>query len=79
MNSRCRSFDNTIKLLVHPDKAPHVVDCLEGTALCDDGSGKIHKVGGDPLTHLSDGIGYYVAEEYPIETDVAGVQSFSGV
>ncbi len=68
MNSRIRAADGTIRLVVDPEAAPHVVDDLEGVTLKPDGSGEIDK---DPkkykmLTHVSDGVGYYVARRWPV-------------
>ena len=66
MNSRIMSADNTIRLLVDPVAAPHVVDDFEGVVLLDGGGGEIDKEDDKTLTHLSDGIGYYVTDAHPI-------------
>jgi hypothetical protein len=55
-----------IRLLVDPVEAPHVVKDFEGVAALDDGS--IEKKKGDPLTHLSDAIGYYIVRKFPLRT-----------
>ena len=68
MNSRLMSYDGTVRTLVCPKGAPRLANCFEGTSLRKDGSGKLwkNKSGEEHLTHLSDGVGYYVAEVYPI-------------
>ena len=70
MNARVRSASNEVRLLVDPEKCPHLVDDMEGVALKDDGSGEIDK---DKkkykmLTHNSDGLGYYVTLAWPIRS-----------
>ncbi len=68
VNSRLMSYDGTVRMLVCPKGAPRTANCFEGTSLKKDGSGKLwkNKPGEEHLTHLSDGVGYYIAEVYPI-------------
>lgn len=54
------------RLIVDPVKAPHVVKDFEGVPLVKDGSGRIDKKADRKLSHITDGIGYYIAEEYPV-------------
>jgi hypothetical protein len=76
MNARVRSAAGDVRLLVDPNECPHLVDDMEGVALKADGSGEIDK---DPnkykmLTHMSDGVGYYVAARWPIRGMGAAVE-----
>lgn len=67
VNSRLKTMAGTIRLMVDPLKAPHVVKDFEGVKLLEGGGGEIEKVQGSPLTHLTDGIGYYVESEFPVQ------------
>ena len=66
MNSRLKSGDGTIHLMVDPAKAPNVVRDLEGVRLLEGGSGEIDKKADGRLTHLSDALGYYIVKEFPV-------------
>jgi hypothetical protein len=66
VNSRLKSAAGDIRLMVDPVKAPHVVKDLEGVRLLEGGSGEIDKKADPHLSHLLDGIGYYVVKEFPI-------------
>lgn len=66
VNTRLRSGDGTIKLMVDPAKAPNVVRDLEGVRLLAGGSGEIDKRIDGRLTHLSDALGYYIVKEFPV-------------
>lgn len=73
VNSRLRSGvdpkivgSGVIKLMVDPARAPHVVLDLEGVRLLEGGSGEIDKKIDPALTHISDGLGYYIAKRFPI-------------
>lgn len=65
MNSRLRSADGKIRLLVDPVAAPNTVKDLEGVRLLKGGSGEIDKKATPELTHLTDALGYYVHREFP--------------
>lgn len=70
MNTRLRSGApgaEIRRLFVDPKRAPNVVRDLEGVAMVKDGSGRIDKKADLKLSHISDGIGYYVCEEYPVQ------------
>lgn len=75
VNSRLRSTAGTVRLLVDPQAAPNVVRDFEGVQLLEGGSGEVDKAGGERqgLTHLTDAIGYYIAERYPIDGRISGV------
>lgn len=67
VNTRLMSGDGLVRMMVDPEKAPHVVKDFEGVRLLKGGSGEIDKKYDDKLTHLSDGVGYYVEQEYPVQ------------
>jgi hypothetical protein len=66
VNSRLMSAAGVIRLMVDPQKAPHVVKDLEGVQLLKGGSGELDKKTDPMLSHISDGLGYMVAREFPI-------------
>lgn len=66
VNSRSKKADGTIFLLVDPEKAAHVVDDLEGVTVIEGGAGELDKDSDPLLTHISDALGYYIAEEHGI-------------
>ena len=66
VNSRLRSVSGEIRLMVDPAKAPKTVRDLEGTRVLDGTAGEIDKRADPMLTHLSDALGYYVAERFPV-------------
>lgn len=66
MNSRLRSADGTVRMLIDPVAAPHVVRCVADTPLLEGGSGEIDKEADDTLTHMSDALGYYVEKRFPV-------------
>jgi len=67
MNSRIQTMDGQIRFLVDPDNAPHVVKDFEGVSVVEGGSGEIDKKSEKHLTHISDAVGYYVVNKFPIE------------
>jgi hypothetical protein len=67
VNSRLKSRSGEVRLMVDVQKAPHVVKDFEGVRLLEGGSGEIDKRATPELTHLTDGIGYYVDREFPIK------------
>jgi hypothetical protein len=66
VNTRLLSGAGAIRLMVDPAKAPNVVKDFEGVSLLKGGSGEIDKKADPMLTHLTDGLGYYVVREFPI-------------
>ena len=65
MNSRIRAADEKIRFLVDPVKCPRTVMDFEGV-VWNDKTGEIDKTSDKTLTHLSDAIGYYVAQVHPL-------------
>ena len=66
LNSRIKNSHGVIRLAVDAQKAPHVVTDLEGVRLLEGGGGEIDKKYDPMLTHISDGLGYYVVRQFPI-------------
>jgi hypothetical protein len=66
MNSRTKALDGTIRLMVDPNTAPHVVRDLEGVRTLKGGSGEIDKKYDPKLTHISDALGYYTDYRFPV-------------
>jgi hypothetical protein len=66
MNTRLLNGAKEIHMLVDVIKAPHVVKDFEGVATLKGGSGEIDKKADSRLTHLTDGLGYYIDYEYPV-------------
>jgi hypothetical protein len=75
VNSRLRSTSGAVRFAVDPAKAPHVVKDFEGVTLLEGGSGEIDKRGNEAqgLTHLSDAIGYYIHERYPVKPRLTSI------
>ncbi len=70
VNSRLKSADGTIRLLVDPIMAPHVIDDFEGVESKENSSGEIDKNKNPELTHYTDAIGYYVHREFPYQSSI---------
>lgn len=66
INSRCKSANNQNHLYVDSKWCPKVIQDFEGVRLLQGGSGEINKRLDPKLSHLSDGIGYYISEQFPI-------------
>ena len=78
MNSRLKTYDGLVHFLLDEKKCPRLINDLESVGLTDDGKGKLDKPKGDPLTHISDGVGYYVVREFPIHEAAAESRSVFG-
>jgi hypothetical protein len=65
VNSRLCDANNTRRLFVDQVHAPKCIRDFEGVRTKRDGSGEIDKTADRLLTHLSDGIGYYIEREFP--------------
>ena len=72
VNTRLCAGDDTVRLYVDPETAPHVVRDLDGVRVLEGGSGELDKKHDKTLTHISDALGYYVAEEFPAVARVFG-------
>ncbi len=66
VNSRLKSQDGTVRLMVDLAHAPHVATDLEGVRTLKGGAGEIDKAADPMLTHISDALGYFVDREFPV-------------
>jgi len=66
VNTRLMDGANRIRMMVDPGAAPMLTKDFEGVRLLAGGSGEIDKKHDPKLTHLSDGLGYYIAKEFPV-------------
>lgn len=66
VNSRLMSASKDIRLMVDPGRAPQTVKDFEGVVLLKGGSGELDKKETPLLTHLTDGIGYYIEHDFPV-------------
>ena len=64
VNSRLLNVLGDPSFVIDGEYAPNVVKDFEGTRV--DDAGEIDKKRDSELTHLTDGLGYYVAKEYPV-------------
>lgn len=66
VNTRLRSSSGMVRLMVDPEKAPHVVKDFEGIQLLEGGSGEVDKKRAerDGMGHLLDALGYLVEARY---------------
>jgi len=72
LNTRLLNGAGDVGLRVDPAKAPNVIRDLEGVRVLEGGSGELDKKADKTLTHISDALGYYVVEEFPIEGERTG-------
>lgn len=68
MNSRLLAKNGTIRMMADP-ACPHVIKDFEGVRLLEGGSGEIDKKATPLLTHVSDAIGYYIHQKFPVRGD----------
>jgi hypothetical protein len=66
VNSRLCSISGDTHFQVDARHCEHIIQDFEGTRVLDGSAGEIDKDSDPELTHLSDGIGYYVHNEYPV-------------
>jgi hypothetical protein len=66
VNARLKNAAGDIRLVVDPEKAPHVQRDFEGVRLLAGAAGEIDKKADPELSHLSDAIGYYIARQFPL-------------
>jgi hypothetical protein len=66
VNSRLSNVTGDKRLYVAPH-CTHMINDLDGVVLLEGGTGEIDKSVDAELTHLSDGLGYYLWQEYPIK------------
>jgi hypothetical protein len=78
VNSRFRTVTGKIRMMIDPNKAPHVAKDFEGVQCVKGGSGEIDKKKNPELSHLSDGVGYYIHRKYPIRKIESGMVDVKG-
>ncbi len=66
VNTRLKAGNGRVHMMVDPGAAPQLVRDFEGVRLLAGGSGELDKKFDPKLTHLSDGLGYYISKEYPV-------------
>ena len=66
VNSRFMTVDKKIHFKIDPSKCPFMVTDFEGVTVLEGGAGELNKDGDPTLTHMSDGIGYYIFRKHPI-------------
>jgi len=74
VNTRLKTGDGEIQMMVDPNTAPQTVKDFEGVRLLAGGSGELDKKADPKLTHLTDSVGYYIAKAYPVFSRGAVVQ-----
>jgi hypothetical protein len=79
VNTRLMNGAGEVHMMIDPAKAPFTVRDFDGVRLLEGGSGEIDKMDNPDLTHLTDGIGYYIAEEFPVESRTAYTARVIGV
>ncbi len=76
VNSRLKSANGEIRMMVNPKAAPNIVRDFEGVRLLEGGSGELDKDADEgKLSHLTDAIGYYIQYKFPI-LNAIGQRSF---
>lgn len=64
MNGRLKAANGDVRMMVDPRFAPHVIKDLEGVTIIEGSAGEIDKASAAQLSHISDGLGYYIAAEF---------------
>ena len=66
VNSRLMSSLGEVRLMVDPNRAPMVAEDFNSVCLLEGGSGEPDKDAKRKYMHWTDGLGYYIADRYPI-------------
>ena len=66
VNSRCKSANGIIRLMVDAVAAPMVIEDFERTTLLAGGSGEIDKKKDSRWSHWTDGLGYYIDRKFSV-------------
>lgn len=72
MNSRLMNMLGDIHVQVDGEKCPNTVKDFEGVRIIEGTAGEIDKKSDPKLSHLTDGIGYYVSKKFPVIKPAAG-------
>jgi len=65
VNARMCSADNTVGTVIDPTRAPRLIEDLELTMILEGSAGELDKKSDPAATHLTDGAGYYIEQEFP--------------
>lgn len=65
VNSRCKSTDGDVRLLLNVELAPKTLIDFDGVQTLEGTNGEIDKKSDARLTHLTDALGYYIHAEHP--------------
>lgn len=65
VNSRLLSMSGVARMAIDPRRAAHTCEDLDGVRTND--KGQIDKKSDPMLTHLTDGLGYYIHRKYPVD------------
>jgi hypothetical protein len=65
VNSRLLSASGTVRMMVD-GRCANIIRDFEGVRATEDGAGAIDKKKDPKLSHLTDGVGYYVVAEFPV-------------
>lgn len=76
VNSRLKSTNGIVRMMVDPARCPNLVKDFEGVKTLEGTAGEIDKKSDPMLTHLTDAVGYYVAEEFPVREQKAKTTRF---
>lgn len=68
VNARFRTADGKKHMLVDPIMCPHTIEDFEAVVAKEGTAGEIDKDINPNLTHLSDGIGYFVEAKHPLRS-----------
>ena len=69
VNARLKTAEGINLLAISPAIAPNLHKDLEGVRVLEGGAGEIDKKQDSRLTHLTDALGYYIAQEFPIDAE----------
>jgi len=73
-NTRLLNAAGEVRFLVDPERCPNLINDLEGVVGVPGGSGEIMKDADSMLTHISDGVGYYIAKRFPVRISRTSIE-----
>ena len=72
VNARLMAADGVVRLLVSPTAAPHVAESLDGMLVLEGTAGELDKSPPDHHSHMTDALGYYVEQRFPVSPLATG-------
>jgi len=66
VNSRLKSYSGLVRMVIDGKKCPNIVKDFQGVRVIEGSAGEIDKKRDPMLSHLTDGIGYYIHKEFPV-------------